>query len=150
MTPLTYPVADVIERLGAKVPLANSVGTAADLVTARKAMPNVKVALFVLSFDTGGDIKYTGKNVTVQNVRTQVQIVLLVKHSGGERLGTGARRLADDVIAQIRAALVGWAPTDAFEALSFRAGRDDSYLAGWYAGQQIFDSGFRIHNEVQP
>ena len=149
MNPLVYPVADVIERLGTKVPLAKSIGTAADLQTARKTAPNVKVALYVLAFDTGGDIKYTGP-VTVQNVRTQLQVVILVKHSGGERLGTGARKLADDVIAQIRAALVGWVPSDKFDPLTFRAGRDDSYAAGWYAGQQVFDSGFRIHNEVEP
>lgn len=150
MSVLAYPLADVIARLDDKVPLAKSVGTAADLQTALKTAPSVKVALYVLGFDRGGPVKYSGPGVSIQNVATQLQVVLLVKHASGERLGTGARQLADQVIAQIRAALIGWVPADAFEPISFRAGRDDSYQAGWYAGQQVFDSGFRIHNEVLP
>ena len=150
MSVLAFPVADVIARLAAKVPLAKAVGAAADLQAVLKTPPNVKVALYVLAFDRGGEIKYSGPNVSVQNVNTQLQVVLLVRHSAGERVGAGARKLADDVIAQVRGALVGWAPADAFEAISFRAGRDDNYLAGWYAGQQVFDTAFRIHNEVLP
>lgn len=150
MSVLAFPVADVIARLAAKVSLAKAVGAAADLQAAIKTPPNVKVALYVLAFDRGGDIKYTGPGLSVQNVNTQLQVVVLVRHSAGERVGAGARKLADDVIAQVRGALVGWAPADAFEAISFRAGRDDNYLAGWYAGQQVFDTAFRIHNEVLP
>ena len=144
-----FPASDVAARLKAKVPLAKLFGTAADLDAALENPPNASPALYVLVEERGGTEKYSGP-MTVQNADVQVKVVLLVRNVTGERLGTGARQKADEVIAQLRAALIGWSPSPDFNALTFSAGRDDRYRAGWYAGQQIFRSDYRIQNQVMP
>lgn len=140
-----FPVSAVIDRLRAEVPDARLIGTAADLRTAVESQPNASPALYVLVSERGGEIKYSGPP-TLQNVDVQITVVLLVRHAGGETTGRGARATADGVIAQIRRALLGWAPQDGFAGLSFNAGRDDSYRAGWYAGQEIYTTQYRMQN----
>lgn len=142
-----FPVEEAVEHLRQHVALAKVVGIAADLDAALESPPNASPALYVLADERGGPVKYGGP-VVVQNVDVQLKVVLLVRNVREERTGAGARRLADQVITQIRAALVGWAPSEAMNALSFIAGRDDRFRAGWYAGQQIFRTDYRIQNQV--
>ncbi|HEY0465998.1 MAG TPA: hypothetical protein VGC79_17420, partial [Polyangiaceae bacterium] len=118
----------------------------ADLDSALATPPNTSPALFVLATERGGPIKYTGP-MTIQDADVQLSIVLMVRSAADERHGAGAKREARLVIAQLRRALIGWTPDEAFAPLAFYAGRDDRYSAGWYAGQQIFASGYRIQNQ---
>lgn len=147
-----FPAAPLVARLIERVPRAKVVGTVADLTTALnpETPPNASPALYVVINERGKPIKYTGPGVVVQDCEVTVGVVLLVRNAQGERLGTGARTLADLVITDIRAALLGWTPTDAFNALSFLAGRDDSYRTGWYAGQQMFRTDYRMQQQVTP
>lgn len=147
-----FPVATVIARLEAQVSAAKLVGTAADLDTAVETPPNASPALYVLAEERGGTVKASPAKVSepdapyIQIVDVMLKLVLLVRSVRGERLGTGARELADLVIGQSRLALLGWSPEIAFEPISFHAGRDDSYRGGWLAVQQILRS--RYHMKV--
>lgn len=149
MTTSLFPVADAIDRLVAKAPLLELVGTAADLRTAQEQRPNRSPAGYVLCEERGGEVKYTGP-VTHQNVDVALQLVLFVRNVRQERTGAGARALMDQVIAQARQAWIGWAPGDAFEAVTFRAGKDEIYDGGWLVTQQIFRSAYRFAHQVMP
>jgi len=149
MTVGPFPLAGVIARLRAKVPLAKSIGTAADLHTALETPPNAQPALYVLAEERGSPAKYSGQ-ATIQNVDVILKIVRLVRSASGQKHGRGARELADQIAGEIRAALIGWTPGDAFEAITFQSGRDDSYRSGWLAGQELFRTSYRIHTEAAP
>jgi len=144
-----FPAAEVMARLRAKVPLAKSIGTAATLDAAVEMPPNAQPALYVLTDEHGGPGKYSGP-LTVQNVEVNIRIVYLVRSASGEKHGIGARAKADELITQLRAALIGWTPASAFEALTFSSGRDDRYRTGWLAGQEHFKTRYRIHTEAAP
>jgi len=149
MTVGPFPLAEVIDRLRAKVPLAKSIGTAADLHVALDVPPTANPALYVLAEERGGPGKYSGP-ATIQNVDVTLKIVRLVRSASGQKHGRGAREQADQIAGQIRTALIGWTPGDAFEAITFQAGRDDSYRGGWLAGQELFRTSYRIHTEAAP
>jgi len=144
-----FPLAEVLERLRTHVPQAKSIGTAADLHTALDVPPNTQPALYVLAEERGSPVKYSGQ-ATVQNVDVVLKVVRLVRSASGEKHGRGARKKSDALTGEIRMALIGWTPGDAFEALTFQAGRDDSYRGGWLAGQEIFRTSYRIHTEALP
>jgi len=144
-----FPLAGVIDRLRKHVLQAKSIGTAADLHTALDVPPNTSPALYVLAEERGSPAKYSGQ-ATIQNVDVVLKIVRLVRSASGEKHGRGAREKADALAGQIRAALIGWTPGDAFEAITFQAGRDDRYRGGWLAGQEIFRTSYRIHTEAAP
>lgn len=144
-----FPLQPVIDRLAAQVPLAVSVGTAADLDTALANPPRRAPAIYVLREERGGASKYSGP-MAVQNCDVTVKVVLFARNSREERLGLGARELADELIAQVRKALIGWTPDDAFNGLTFRGGRDDRFTAGWIAIQEHFATDYRIRNQVTP
>lgn len=147
-----FPVAPLVARLIACVPRAKLVGTAADLATALspETPPNASPALYVVIDERGAPVKYAGSQLVVQNCEVTIAVVLLIRNAQGERLGTGARALADLLITDIRAALLGWTPADAFNAIHFIASRDDSYRTGWYAGQQMFRTDYRMQQQVTP
>jgi len=144
-----FPLSEVIQRLRAKVPLAKIIGTAADLEAAVDVPPNAQPAVYVLMDERGGQSKYSGQ-ATIQNVDVTVKIIRLVRSVAGEKRGSGAREKADELTAQIRAALIGWTPGSAFQALTLMSGRDDRYRAGWLAGQEHFQTSYRIHTEAAP
>jgi len=144
-----FPVAGVIDRLRKQVPLVKSIGTAADLHTALDVPPNTSPALYVLIEERGSPAKYSGQ-VTIQNVDVLLKVVRLVRSASGQKHGRGAREQADQIARQIRAALIGWTPDDAFEAITFQSGRDDSYRGGWLAGQELFRTSYRIQTEAAP
>lgn len=144
-----FPVATAMARLSSHAPLLAVVGNAADLGTALAQKPNRVPAAYVVTQERGGAVKYTGP-VTHQNVDVSLQIVLFVRNAGGERAGTGARAEMDAVIAQVRAALIGWAPDDATNAVTFQAGRDERYDGGCLVTQQVFRSDYRYANQVMP
>lgn len=138
-----FPTEDTILRLRQRVLLAKLVGAAADLDTALDSPPTTTPAVYVVTDERGGPVKYTGP-VVIQNVDVQIKVVIFVRNVREERLGVGARKLADQVIEQVRDALIGWVPCDAMSALHFAAGRDDRYKGGFYAGQQVFRTEYRI------
>jgi len=145
-----FPVSAAIERLRLRAPSLLDVGNAADLATALTQQPRVAPAAYVTAAEIGRAIKYTGP-VAIQNCDVTLRVVLFVRHYGAEHTGAGAREQMDsEVIPQVRAALFGWAPVDAFEALSFQAGRDESYAAGWLVSQQVFGTNYRMSQQVQP
>lgn len=145
-----YPVNLAMIRLRDKVPdLRNKVGNAADLRTALQAKPATSPAAYLQAEERGGLVKYSGP-ITVQDVTVSLQLVLFFRSAKGEGDGTGARQGMDALITATRTALVGWAPGDAFQELSFQAGRDEYYDGGWLVSQQIYRSGYRIQHQVQP
>lgn len=144
-----FPVAAAIARLLAAAPVLKLVDTAADLRTALDQRPNRSPAAFVLSAERGGQLKYSGPT-SVQNVEVDLQLVLFVSSAKREGTGAGARELMDQVLRETREALFGWAPSGAFEALTFRASRDELYGGGWLIAQQVFRTGYRMSHQVQP
>lgn len=145
-----FPVADVLDRLRLKCPALKLVGDAADLATALAQAPRVVPAAFVTSAELGRPVKYTGPSPQ-QNCDVTLRVVLFVKHYGAQDTGSGARREMDsEVIPQIRAALFGWTPDDAFNSLHFSAGRDENYHAGCLVSQQVFGTDYRMKNTVKP
>ncbi|WP_411832323.1 hypothetical protein [Pseudoxanthomonas mexicana] len=129
--------------------LRNAVGNAADLRTALQSKPRTSPAAYLQAEERGGPVKYSGP-VTVQDVSVSLQLVLFFRSAKGEGDGAGAREGMDVLIAATRAALVGWSPGDAFQALYFQAGRDEYFDCGWLVSQQIYQTGYRIQHQVQP
>lgn len=145
-----FPVKLAMDRLSSHVPaLRRSVGSSADLRTALDAKPNTSPAAYLHAEERGGPVKYAGP-VLVQDVSVTLQLILFFRNAGGEAIGSGARAGMDELIATSRAALLGWAPGDAFHELSFQAGRDEYFHGGWLVSQQIYRSGYRIQHQVQP
>jgi len=144
-----FPLSEVMTRLRAQVPSAKSIGTAADLNAALDIPSNAQPAVYVLADERGSPAKYSG-SVTIQNVEVSLKIVRLVRSASGEKHGRGAREKSDALSGELRTALIGWTPGDAFEAISFSASRDDGYRGGWLAGQEQFRTSYRIHTEAAP
>lgn len=146
-----FPVSKVIERLRELAPALLEVGDAADLTTALAQQPRVAVAAYVTAAELGKPIKYSGP-VAIQNCDVTVRVVLFVRNFAGEATGSGARQQMDaEVIPAVRKALFGWTPEDAFDALSFQAGRDEKSPApGWLVTQQVFATDYRMTQQVLP
>ncbi|KHS06600.1 hypothetical protein RM61_15150 [Xanthomonas phaseoli pv. phaseoli] len=150
MTVGPFPVSTAIARLRTHAPALLAVGSAADLTTALAQQPRVAISAYVTAAEVGRAIKYTGP-LAIQNCDVTLRVVLFVRHYGDEQTGGGARsEMDEEVIPQVRAALFGWAPADAFDALSFQAGRDESYTAGWLVSQQVFGTNYRMSHQVTP
>ena len=145
-----FPVSSVIGRLQQLATVLLEVGDAADLTTALAQQPRVAVAAFVTAAELGKPIKYSG-SIAIQNCDVTVRVVLFVRNFAGEATGSGARQQMDaEVIPAVRKALFGWTPDDAFNALSFQAGRDEKFAAGWLVSQQIFATDYRMTQQVTP
>lgn len=144
-----FPVADAIARLRTQASALKLVGDAADLETALAQQPRVSPAAYITSAELGRAVKYTGP-VGVQNCDVTLRVVLFVKHYAQQATGSGARHEMDSlVIPQVRAALFGWTPGDAFDVLHFQAGRDERFGAGWLVSQQVFGTNYRMQ-QVTP
>lgn len=135
-------------RVVAHAPAFGLVGTAADLRAALAQKPNKTPAVYLVSQERGGPVKYSGPTLVQQDVNVAIQAVLFVRNVGGERAGTGAAAEMSACVTQLRQALIGWSPDDATEAVSFQAGRDESYDAGHLVTQQIFATAYRYAHEV--
>lgn len=145
-----FPVSSVIDRLRRLATVLLEVGDAADLTTALAQQPRVAVVAFVTAAELGKPIKYSG-SIAIQNCDVTVRVVLFVRNFAGEATGSGARQQMDaEVIPAVRKALFGWTPDDAFNALSFQAGRDEKFAAGWLVSQQIFATDYRMTQQVTP
>lgn len=145
-----FPVSSVIERLQLRAPVLKLVSDAADLSAALEQEPRVDVAAYVTLHEQGKLIKYMG-SVAQQNCDVTLRIVLFVRSYALQETGSGARQIMDnEVIPEVRGALFGWTPSDAFNALSFAAGRDERFRAGWLVTQQIFLTDYRMSQQVQP
>lgn len=145
-----FPVAEAMARLRANAPALKLVGDAAELETALNQQPRVSAAAYITCAELGRGVKYTGP-VALQNCDVTLRVVLFVKHYAQQETGSGARREMDSlVIPQVRAALFGWTPGDAFDSLHFQAGRDERYGAGWLVSQQVFGTNYRMSQQVTP
>lgn len=145
-----YPVINVIERLRARAPVLLDVGSAADLQTALEQKPTLDCVAFVTSAELGRKPKYTGP-LYVQDVDVTLRVVLMVRNYSGQAAGTGARDQMDQtVVPAVRAALLGWTPVDEFEGLTFQAGRDERFDAGFLTTQQVFGTSYRMQQKVSP
>lgn len=145
-----FPVAVAMARLRAMAPALKLVGDAAELETALSQHPRVSPAAYVTSAELGRAVKYTGP-IAVQNCDVTLRVVLFVRHFAQQETGSGARHEMDSlVIPQVRAALFGWTPNDAFDSLHFQAGRDERYAAGWLVSQQVFATDYRMSQQVTP
>lgn len=140
----------VIARLRSHAPSLRIVGSSADLRTALEQKPSVTPAVYVLVEESARPPQLSGP-VTVQHVAVSVQLVAFVRSATSERDGAGARSIADQsVIPEVRAALIGWAPGDGYDSLSFSAGRDENYETGYLCFQQVFQSEYRIQHQAMP
>ena len=74
--------------------------------------------------------------------------VLFVRSAANERAGAGAELLMTQVETEVRAALFGWSPGDAFGQIAFQAQRQEPYAAGWLARQLVFTSDYRMSQQV--
>lgn len=145
-----FPAHAVIDRLRTGASVLKQVGDAASLQAALEQKPRVDVAAYVTIYEQGRAIKYMG-SVAQQNCDVTVRVVLFVRHYGSQETGSGARKLMDEeVIPAVRKQLFGWTPSDAFNALSFAAGRDERFDAGWLVTQQVFTTDYRLSHQVQP
>lgn len=142
-----FPIEDAIARLNARAPSLKIVSGAAGLAAALATPPNNSPAAYVLKTERGHKVKYMGP-VAQQNVDVSVQVVLFVRSATGERVGTGAELLMTQVEGEVKAALFGWSPGDAFGQLSFQAQRPEPYAAGWLVRQLIFGSDYRMSQQV--
>jgi hypothetical protein len=145
MTVGPFPVGAIIARLQEQAKVLLEVGSAADLSTALEQQPKTTVAAFVTAAELGQRSKYSTNGLHIQNVDVTIRVVLFVRNYAGEAAGTGARLQMDaEVIPAVRQALVGWTPVDAFDALSFQAGRDEAFKAGWLVSQQVLTTNYRM------
>ncbi|WP_180867341.1 phage tail terminator protein [Stenotrophomonas maltophilia] len=145
MTVGPFPVGAIVARLQEQAKVLLEVGSAADLSTALEQQPKTAVAAFVTSAEVGKPSKYSTNALHIQNVDVTIRVVLFVRNYAGEATGAGARDQMDkEVIPAVRQALVGWTPVDAFDALSFQAGRDEAFKAGWLVNQQVLTTNYRM------
>lgn len=142
-----FPIEDCIERLRLRAPILKIVDGAAGLAAALASPPNNAPAAYVLKTERGDKVKYMGP-VAQQNVDVNVQVVLFVRSAAGERTGAGAEVLMTQVESEVKAALFGWSPTDAFGQLWFQAQRPEPYAAGWLVRQLIFGTDYRMSQQV--
>lgn len=142
-----FPVGDAIARLEAQAPLLKVVAGAAGLTTALAAQPRNAPAAYVLAEERGAAIKYMGP-LAQQNVTVSLQVVLFVRSAEKETAGAGAETRMQQVEAQVKAALFGWCPSDAFDQLAFQAQRTEPFQNGWLARQLIFTTGYRMSQQV--
>lgn len=145
-----FPVGRAIARLRERATILQAVGGAADLATALAQQPLRPIAAYVTVAELGRAIKYTGP-LAQQNCDVTLRVVLFVRNFGTAGTGESARDQMDlEVIPQVRTALFGWTPDDAFDAISFQAGRDENYSGGWLVTQQVFSTNYRISQRVTP
>lgn len=145
-----FPVIAVIERLRAQAPVLLDVGSAADLETALEQKPTLDAVAFVTAAELGRKPKYTGP-LYIQDCDVTVRVVLMVRNYAGQAAGTGAREQMDlEVIPAVRAALLGWTPSDVYDGLNFQAGRDERFASGFLTTQQVFGTSYRMQQEVKP
>ncbi|KAF1692761.1 hypothetical protein CSC62_14095 [Pseudoxanthomonas jiangsuensis] len=147
MSVAPFPVAQVLQRLEERKHLIKLIDGAAGLRAALDQAPRVAPAVFVTTAEIGKPIKYTGP-VAIQNCDVTVRCVLFVQNLRGQGSGAAAAEEMAAVIAEVRGALFGWTPADAFDALAFQAGRDESYHAGWLCNQQVFGTNYRMQQQV--
>lgn len=148
MTTGPFDVADAMKRVSDHAPIFELVGTAADLRTALAQKPRRTPAVYVVAQERGRPVKYSGPTLVQQDVEVALQAVLFVRNVNNERTGAGAAAEMADCIRELRAAWIGWAPDDTTDAVSFQAGRDESYDGGHLVSQQIFATAYRYAHEV--
>lgn len=145
-----FPVASTIARLLAQCPALLQVGDAADLATALAQQPNRDVAAFVTLAEVAKPPQLSGP-MTLQQIAVTIRVVLFVRTAADADTGAAARLQMDsEVIPQIRRALIGWTPDDAIESIYLQAGRDEGFKAGSLCVQEIFNTSYRLTNQVQP
>lgn len=147
MSVAPFPIDGVIARIEQHKSLIKLVGEAGGLVAALAQHPNVSPAVFITVAEIGKPAKYTGPMV-IQNCDVTLRCVLFVQNVRAQASGAGAAAEMRGVIEELRQILFGWTPSDAFDALHFQAGRDESFKAGWLCNQQVFGTNYRMQQQV--
>jgi len=143
-----FPLAPVLKRLREQVPALRLVGTAADLRTALDQQPAATPAAYVVRQERARRTAGASGGVLIQEMGVDVIVVLYVRNQAAAATGEAAAAEMDALIAAVRAALLNWAPTPAFDPLSQNASRDESYRGGLLCVQELLSSRYRL--EVRP
>lgn len=143
MSVAPFPIDGVIARVDSLKDKIKLVGEAGGLVAALAQQPNAAPAVFITSAEIGRAPQYTGPQV-IQKCDVTLRCVLFVQNVRGQASGAGAAAEMRGVIEELRRILFGWTPDDAFDALHFQAGRDESFKAGWLCNQQVFGTNYRM------
>lgn len=150
LSPGPFPLAETLLRLKQHAPRLKLVGNAADLRTAvdqklsMASMPAAYVVRQERAIKTDG----ASGGVLIQHVHVDLVVVLYVRNHGNELSGARAASDMDQVIAQVRGALLNWTPTPGAIPITHNASRDQAYQAGTLIAQELFQTRYRI--EVRP
>lgn len=111
----------VIERLKANIPALRNVSTAADLASAKIDAKQFPCAYVLLLAEQGGAARYMTGLVAQQRIQ-RIGVVLAVRNVR-DAVGSAASVDMDALRTQTDAALFGWKPDEAHEALIFSSGK---------------------------
>lgn len=152
MTLPVFPVAEVIERLRAKVPELRVVDGAAGLLAAEKQLPARMPAAFVIANEKGHPPKGFSGAGMVQEVDVTCVVVLYVSNAARANTGSAAQSDLDALTGKVRAALVNWRamPHSGCTALHFLATDGEAFQAGAVQGQTAFGCNYRIQQGDNP
>lgn len=137
-------VTPVIARLKAQLTGFVSIGGAADLDAAIEGTPNAPAA-YVLPLGEGAAEPYLGAGVTAQTVTQGFGVVLVAQNLQDAR-GEAASKALAPMRAQVRQALLGWAPVPAEgQPVRFSAGRLLQFAQGrlWWTDEWLVDTDIR-------
>lgn len=138
-------LAEIEARLTAAAmpPLRQVAGAAEFQAAARQAPPRERqpAAYVIPVAETGGPNRLA--NAVRQQVAARIGVVLALGNLADPR-GQGATRALEDVRGAVRAALVGWAPTDADDPLTFTRGAAVAFRDNvlWWLDE--YQSGFTL------
>lgn len=124
-----FDIGLLIARLQAKAPLLKFVQGAAELATALQqgAAPQTPCGYVLLASEAAPN-SYGSSEAHVQTIAVTVNVVLVMRNYRTAELGAGT--VKDDlnaVIAQVRGAVLGWAPDSASSGFNLSGGRLENY-----------------------
>ena len=145
-----FPLAPVVQRARARVPRLKLLGTAPDLRSALEQAlpaPSLPAAFFVRqerAIRTAG----ASGGVLIQHMEVDLIAVLYFRNHAAEKTGARAAEEADEVVLELRTALLNWTPVREAMPITFNASRDQAYQASTLIVQELFKTSYRI--EVRP
>jgi hypothetical protein len=145
-----FPLAPVIQRVRDMVPRLKLVGTAADLRSAvGQALPTASLpAAFIVRQERAIRTAGASGGVLIQQMEVDLIVVLYLRNHASEKTGSRAASEMDQLVPDMRAALLNWTPVPDAVPITFNASRDQAYEAGTLIVQELFKTAYRI--EVRP
>lgn len=122
-----FDIGVVIDRLQAQASLLKSVQGAAELAAALQSGAPQTPAGFVLLATEQAPDSFGSSEAHVQNIGTRINVALAVRNYRVADLGAQVKDDLNAVIAQVRGALLGWAPDTDHSGFDFSGGRLESY-----------------------